>query len=113
MKINSFKQYPRFIFNCSDEYGFSTMDIEDFKHFKNDDDLYPISSLKIGDILSLKRADLETPVKYKISNIEIRDIRYDTEENLYGIYEDDRRYLDEGKFILMAIFVSMDLVNEN
>lgn len=111
MKINDLKHYPRFVFNCSDGYGFSTTDLEHLTHFRNDNDVYPITSFKIGDILTIKRSDLPDPVKYKVSNVEIRDIRYDTDESLYGVYDDDRAiYNDRNKFTLMAIFVFLETV---
>ncbi|RZJ81873.1 MAG: hypothetical protein EOO47_02675 [Flavobacterium sp.] len=111
MKINQLDHYPRFVFNCSDDYGFATDDLDLFKFFRNENDMYPITSFKMGEEVTLKRDDQDEPVLYKISDIQIRDIRYDTNEKLYGVYEDDRAtYQNKEKFHVMSIFISLDLI---
>lgn len=113
MKISELPFCSRFVFNCSDGFGFSTVNIEDFRQFKNKKDVFPISQLKPGEILSIKRAGFDTPVKYKITKIEVRDIKYDTEENHNFSFMSGTEYFNDGKLILMVILVFMDLVNEN
>lgn len=112
MKINDLKHYPRFVFNFPDKC-FSTCDLDEFKHIKNDDHDFKVNSFKTGEIIKIKRDDKSEISEYRISKIDIRDIRYDTEEKLYGVWEDDCTTISgKEKFELMAIFIFLEDIDK-
>lgn len=87
MTINDFTHYPRFVFNTSDNICFSTADLDELKFFTHIPDNHKIKSFCTGEIIQILWKHIKYPIKYRISKIDIRDIRYDTEEKLYGIGE--------------------------
>ncbi len=111
MNINDLDYYVRFVFNCSDELGFST-DCPDYlkKFVKTEDGKYPNDRFNIGDKIVILWQDHGERL-YFVSKVEIRDLRYDTSEKLYGMYEEDHANLsDKERFSFMTIFISLDAV---
>ncbi|MGV8877808.1 MAG: hypothetical protein ACOH2A_02130 [Sphingobacteriaceae bacterium] len=113
MKTNDLNHYPRFIFNCSDGRGLSTADLDFLKGFSKDDQMTNISSFNIDDIISIKWADLEEHLEYKVSKIEIKEIMYNTDERILGMNEFDvNPVFGKDKYWLMGLYVFLELIDQ-
>lgn len=113
MKTNDLDHYPRFIFNCSDGRCLSTADLDFLKHFSKDDQPTNINSFNIDDIINIKWADLDGHLDYKVSKIEIKEIMYDTSEQILGMNKDDfNPVIGKDKFWLMGLYIFLDLVHQ-
>ena len=112
-KINELSYYPRFVFNTSENNSFSTIDLELFKHFKEADRNNKINHFKKNQIIDITTSNKsgETVVKtYKVTDIEIQQIKYDFDEISYGVnMNDDGRNYDEKKW-LVEIYIFLDLI---
>ncbi|QHS55458.1 hypothetical protein GWR56_07865 [Mucilaginibacter sp. 14171R-50] len=113
MNINDLKYYVRFVFNCSDGLGFSTDSADHIKNcVKGQDGKSTNEQFNIGDEIVIIW-DEYGERSYTVSEVEIRDIRYDTDEKLYGVHLDDRGNItDTDRFSFMTIFVSLTAVEE-
>ena len=113
MKINDLKHYPRFVISRPDGKCFSTLDLDELKYMNNDDHDSKINSFRTGEIIKVKWNDKNETLRYKIQKIDIRDLRYDTEEPLYGAWEDDCTSLSGmEKIELMAIFIFLEDIDK-
>ena len=112
MNINNLEHYVRFVFNCSDGLGFSTDSPDHLKKYvKSRDYKYPNERFNIGDRIVIVWNDYGERV-YSVSQIEIRDLRYNTDENLYGMHEDDHQNItDKDRFSFMTIFISLTTID--
>jgi hypothetical protein len=113
MNLNDLQYYPRFVFNCSDGKCFSTDDLALLKDI-NIPHINKIDQFRTGEEISIKWSDIDEPKQYIILKIDIRDIRYDSDEKLYGFHEDDCSAIstDKDKFHLMSIFIFLEAVEE-
>lgn len=113
-KASNLPYYPRFIFNGSDGNRFSTADLELFDYLKETGSEYKISRFKKGQSIDVTIAseDGETIIKtYKVSDIEIQQIKYDIDEPTYGFNMNDCQSVDGSeKKWLMEIYVFLDLI---
>lgn len=111
-KANNLPYYPRFIFNCSDGYAFSTGDLEIFKLIKETGKDYEVTSFRQGQSLNITQIDEnnEKVVKtYVVNRIQVNRIKYDLDEPDYGINLDDSTSIQgKKKKWLMEIFVYLD-----
>ncbi|MGJ1418294.1 hypothetical protein ACR79T_01625 [Sphingobacterium spiritivorum] len=111
MKINELQHYPRFVFNCSDGRCYSTADLDGLMYIKRENLDAPVDAFNTGETVSIVWDTEPNPIKYVIKKIDIRDIRYDTNENLYGIYEDDcTGVYGKEKFHLLSIFIFLEAI---
>ncbi len=113
-KASELPYYPRFIFNCSDEKCFSTADLDLFKNIKETGNEYEVSRFKKGQSLDITWLDEhENPVvlTYKVSEIEIHQIKRDIDEPTYGMNLNDCHGVSGNKKKwLMEIYIFLDLV---
>lgn len=113
-KASKLPYYPRFIFNCSDGNRFSTADIELFKFIKESGTDNKVSRFKKGQKIDVSTTigNVEAEVKtYRVSEIEIQQIKYDTDEPTYGFNKNDSPSVSGNKKDwLMEIYVFLDLV---
>lgn len=111
MKVNDLQHYPRFVFNCSDGKCFSTADLDSLEFFRNSEQETKVNSFQTDAEISILWDSNPNPIKYRITKIDVRDLRYDTDEKLYGIYSDDCSHTyGKEKFELMSIFIFLDLI---
>lgn len=107
MNINDLEYYVRFVFNCSDDLGFSTDSSDQLKKFVKAKDGQTNKQFNIGDEIVIMWHDYGER-SYTVHQIEVRDLRYNTDEKLYGIYNDDHHInTDKERFSFMTIFVSL------
>jgi hypothetical protein len=113
-KASELPYYPRFIFNCSDGSCFSTADLELFEFLKEVGTDYKVSRFKKGQNIEVTTSDEtgETLIKtYKVSEIEIQQIKYDIDEPTYGFNMNDCQSVDGSeKKWLMEIYIFLELV---
>ncbi|MER3376528.1 MAG: hypothetical protein RIM83_17955 [Allomuricauda sp.] len=116
-KASSLPYYPRFIFNCSDDNCFSTADVELFDSIKETGSDYEVTRFKKGqklDITWIGENDETTVKTYRVSEIEIHQIKRDIDEPTYGINMNDCHgpVFGEKKKWLMEIYVFLELLAE-
>jgi hypothetical protein len=91
----------------------STADLNLLQGFSKDDQPTKINSFNIDDIVTIKWPDLETPLEYKVSKIEIKEIMYDTDERILGMNQYDfNPVTGKNKFWLMGLYIFLDLVHQ-
>ena len=114
-KASELPYYPRFIFNCSDDNCFSTADLELFGHIKETGSEYEISRFKKGqslDITWIDEQDNQVVKTYKVSDIEIHQIKRNIDEPTYGFNKNDCTSVQGNKKIwLMEIYIFLDLTD--
>lgn len=111
MKIDDLQHYPRFVFSCSDGRCYSTAELKGLKYIKREHIDSPIDAFYTGEIITIIWDTDPTPVRYKVDKIDVRDIRYHTDEKLYGIHGDDCSVIQgKEKFHLMSIFVFLERI---
>ena len=116
-KAGDLPYYPRFILNCSDGNCFTTADIDEFEYVKEVGTDYDLSRFKINQKLEIQWVDdndEQLLKKYKVSNIEIHQIKRDIDEPTYGMNMNDCSGGIAGrrKKHLMEIYIFLDSLDE-
>jgi hypothetical protein len=110
---NLLSTYPRFIFNCNDGRCLSTGDLNFIKKIK-------LKGFKGNIIQFIPEQEIEIPwtvenktelKTYKIESIEIRQIKYDLDEQHYGFNSDDCENIQgQDKTWIMEIYIRLNVV---
>ncbi|WP_373396396.1 hypothetical protein V8V91_17035 [Algoriphagus halophilus] len=111
---SSLPYYPRFIFNCSDDNCMSTTDLKQFEHIKETGSEYEVTRFKKGQSLDITWVDENGNIivkTYKVSDIEIHQIKRDIDEPTYGMNKNDCTVVQgDKKKWLMEIYIFLNLV---
>ena len=112
MKVNELNYCTIFEFVCSDGWGFATDNVELLKNLKDESNTHSIERFIVGDIIHIQRTDKGDTIKCKVARVDIRDIRFDTEEQLFGIWRDgfSEIHSNKEKIALLTIHVKLDII---